>query len=355
MKFREFDKKLINWYKSIYRPLPWRNIREPYKIWLSEIILQQTRVAQGLPYFEKFIDRFPTLQDLAEAEDDEVLRIWQGLGYYSRARNLIKCARMVAYELQGKFPENFDDLLKLPGVGPYTAAAIASFSFKEKVAVVDGNVYRVLSRIFGIKEDISKPSSAKFFKIFSEKLMPIDEPDLYNQAIMEFGATVCLPKKPKCESCIFSEYCYAFEHRNQSSLPVKSKKTKVRSRKFFYVVIHNEEGCLMKKRTAGDIWTELYDFLWIDAEQVNDISFITEDPLIKPLVNEPIEIYHSSPVKHILSHQKLEVSFIHLTKEQLPEDFGYQDQNLKFFSWEEIMELPKPVLIHNYLLKMNFI
>lgn len=350
-----FNKKLINWYKSNYRRLPWRNIRDPYKIWLSEIILQQTRVAQGMPYFEKFVTRYPTLKDLAAANDDEVLRIWQGLGYYSRARNLLKCARMIVYEFEGKFPGSFNQLVKLPGVGPYTAAAIASFSFNEKVAVVDGNVYRVLARVFGIKEDISRSSSAKYFKSFSEKLMPEDEPDVYNQAIMEFGAIVCLPKNPKCSSCIFSGFCHAYENKSQSSLPVKSNKIKVRRRKFSYVLIHNEEGCFMKKRSAGDIWADLYDFLWIDTDQPDDVSNITENPLMKNLANEPVEIYHSPPVKHILSHQKLEVTFILITKKVLPEDFNYQDQNLKFYLWDEVVDLPKPTLINNYLMKMEFI
>lgn len=355
VKFQDFDKKLIHWYKSNYRRLPWRDTKDPYKIWLSEIILQQTRVAQGLPYYEKFIQNFPTIYDLAKAKDDDVLRVWQGLGYYSRARNLLKCARIVAFSMGGKFPESYEELKKLPGIGPYTAAALASFAFHKKVAVVDGNVFRVLSRVFGIKEDISKSATAEYFKDLSEKLMPEFEPDIYNQALMEFGATECLPKYPKCDLCTFSDMCYAFENKCPSMFPIKTSKIKTRNRRFFYVILHNNHGCLMKKRNSGDIWTDLYDFLWIDSQNSHDLTEIIEDKNLQHLVQEPLEIYQTDTVKHFLSHQKLEASFVHISMDLLPKNFNYKDQNMKFYSWDEVIKLPKPVLVNNYLIKMNLI
>lgn len=355
MKFQDFSEKLICWYKGNYRPLPWRDIRDPYKIWLSEIILQQTRVSQGLPYYGKFIKKYPSVYALASADEQEVLRLWQGLGYYSRARNLHKCSRQIVNNYNGRFPDNYSELLKLPGIGKYTAAAIASFSFGEKVAVVDGNVYRVLSRLFGIDKDISGSKAHEYFKDFSEQLIPGDQPDLFNQALMEFGATVCLPGLPDCTSCLFNSLCYAYENKLQLALPVKTKKVKVRKRKFFYVLLYNSNGCLMKKRKLDDIWAGMYDLLWIDTEDLEDFSSLSETEGVNNIVNDAQDIYHSATINHILSHQKLTTSFVNIYLEKLPEALMVKDQQLSFYSWEAINSLPKPVLVNNYLKECCFI
>lgn len=353
MKFQEFSEKLICWYKANYRPLPWRDIQDPYFIWLSEIILQQTRVSQGLPYYLKFIEKYPTVSELAAASDNDVLRLWQGLGYYSRARNLIKCARLIVRDFDGKFPGHYDALLKLPGIGKYTAAAIASFAYQEKVAVVDGNVFRVLSRIFNITQDISDGKALEHFKKFSEKLMPEDSPDLYNQALMELGATVCLPKKPFCESCALNDHCYAFHHKKQQHLPVKTNKIKIKNRQFFYILIYNEKGCLMKKRGKGDIWAGLYDFLWITNEDELEFS---PDLIASPfIIAEASASYFTGTARHILSHQRLNASFVNFQLETMPASIEIQEQDMQFYTWEEVERLPKPVLVDNYLKKMKFI
>ena len=354
MKFTDFSKKLISWYQRNYRTLPWRESSDPYFIWLSEIILQQTRVNQGLPYYEKFVSSFPTINDLAVADENRVLRLWQGLGYYSRARNLLKCARIVVKEHDGLFPNNYTDLLKLPGIGKYTAAAIASIAYKQPVAVVDGNVYRVLSRVFGLDKDISESSALEYFKKLSEELISEEHPDLYNQALMEHGATICLPVNPKCDICIFRNECYAFETKSQERLPVKTKKVKVRERRFFYVLFYNDNGCLMKKRNTKDIWAEMYDLLWIETADFENHLNLSEkiDPNI---LNESREIYFSPVIKHALSHQRLETSFVKVFLDVLPESLTLHDQRLSYFSWSEVTNLPKPVLVNNYLLKQSFI
>ena len=233
----EFSNSLIKWYLQNKRDLPWRNTVNPYPIWLSEIMLQQTRVAQGMPYFMAFMEAFPTVFDLANAEEEQVLKLWQGLGYYSRARNLHATAKYIATELKGDFPPNYNQLLQLKGVGEYTAAAIASFAYNEPVAVVDGNVFRVLSRYFNMDNDISDGKTKKEFQILAQELLPNDKAALFNQAIMEFGALQCVPKNPDCENCIFSNSCAALQHKKVNILPVKSKKTKVTNKFFNYLIL----------------------------------------------------------------------------------------------------------------------
>ena len=221
-----FYNYLIKWYLENKRDLPWRKTTNPYHIWLSEIMLQQTRVAQGMPYFLSFVEAFPTVFDLAKAEEEQVLKLWQGLGYYSRARNLHKTAQYIATELNGVFPDNYKDLLQLKGVGDYTAAAIASFSYNEAVPVVDGNVFRVLSRYFDLDTDIAQAFAKKEFAALAFELMPKDTPATFNQAIMEFGALQCVPKNPDCAVCVFNESCAALQKKKVELLPVKSKKSK---------------------------------------------------------------------------------------------------------------------------------
>jgi A/G-specific adenine glycosylase len=341
---RNFSEKIISWYSENKRSLPWRNTKDPYKIWLSEIILQQTRVAQGLPYYAKFIDQFPTVHSLAKAKEQEVLRLWQGLGYYTRARNLHLCAKEVVEKFQGNFPDNYDDLQKLRGIGSYTAAAIASISFGEPVAVVDGNVFRVLSRVFGIDRDISQPRTKDFFFGLANKLISKDQPDEFNQAIMEFGATHCLPKNPLCEACIFKKKCIAYQRDMQTELPVKSKKQKIRKRYFYYFVFQNGKKIAMRKRVAKDIWRGLFDFYLKETSKPKRIDkLLAENISLKKLDIEKV----SKLYKHVLSHQHLMARFISvgsagLSPALVREGYIYQSVN-------EIKRLPKPVLILQYL------
>ena len=296
--------------------MPWRGERDPYKIWLSEIILQQTRVAQGTSYYLKFLATYPTVQDLAKAKETEVLALWQGLGYYSRARNLHKAAQQVV-TLGGKFPDNYQDLLALAGVGPYSAAAIASFAYGEPVAVLDGNVYRVLSRYFNIDAPINKPVGQKLFRKLAQALVPTGSATGYasaasahNQAIMDFGATVCTPKNPQCSACPFSDSCEALSEGTVSQLPVKEGKIKRRDRYFDYVDIRSATGeILLKERGSGDIWQGLFDFAMLEGAE----GFAERLELEKLLSWLPLKQATFSgtrpPVKHVLSHQDLYVQF----------------------------------------------
>ena len=273
----KFHNTLIKWYLQNKRDLPWRKTTNPYPIWLSEIMLQQTRVAQGTPYFLSFTAAFPTVFDLAKANEEQVLKLWQGLGYYSRARNLHKTAQTVAFEMNGVFPDNYADLLKLKGIGEYTAAAIASFSYNECVPVVDGNVFRVLSRYFDVETDIAQASAKKEFAALAFELMPKDNPAQFNQAIMEFGALQCVPKNPNCTECVFNNSCAALQKKKVDQLPVKSKKTKVRNRYFNYIVaVDDLENTIIQKRTAKGIWHNLYEFPLIETDKVEDFETVAQ-------------------------------------------------------------------------------
>ncbi|NEM99618.1 A/G-specific adenine glycosylase [Pontibacter burrus] len=346
-----FAQTLINWYNRHKRNLPWRATTDPYFIWLSEVILQQTRVNQGLPYYNKFTETYPTVQDLAAAPEDEVLRLWQGLGYYSRARNMHHTARQIVQEYGGNFPDNYSELLKLKGVGNYTAAATAAFAFKEQVAVLDGNVFRVLSRVFGISEDIALPASRKVFQEQANELVPADEPDTYNQAIMEFGAIQCTPVMPDCLFCPLQQQCFAFTHGLVQELPVKSKAKAARPRYFHYLVFSWQGQYYMRKRLEGDIWQGLYDFYLFES---TDKTLATE-ALLEELnaAGIPVAAEQLQPprkeYKHILSHQKITAKFylIHLTEKLKPE--VEQETRLALYTPTEIDEIPKPILINNYL------
>ncbi len=348
---KEFSSAIIAWYLDNKRNLPWRNTKDPYKIWLSEVILQQTRVVQGLPYYTNFIHKFPTVKDLALTDEQEVLRTWQGLGYYSRARNLHKCAKIVHEEMDNQFPSSYQGLLKLPGVGRYTAAAIASFCYREKVAVVDGNVYRVLARVYGIEDDIASNNGQKKFHDLANILISSDQPDLYNQGIMEFGAMHCTPKAPKCEECLFMDTCQAFEKKLQSTLPIKTKKAKTRIRHFNYICIVRKKELLMKKRGPGDIWQGLYDFPLVETSSSIELENLFEEAnwLDKTAISE---IDESIEYTHILSHQKIKAKFftLHINKEI--EQNGQPDMD--YFSLSEVLDLPKPVLISHYLNAVHF-
>ena len=347
-----FVQLLVGWYETHRRDLPWRTTQDPYKIWLSEVILQQTRVAQGLPYYQKFVAQYPTVGDLAQATEEEVMRLWQGLGYYTRARNMHACARMVATQLEGKFPNSYQDLLQLKGVGQYTAAAIASIAFKEPVPVVDGNVFRVLARVFGVEADIASTQGMKTFADLARSLVPQANADVYNQAIMEFGALHCTPAKPQCLSCIFKDYCVAFHTARQHVLPIKSKKIKIKQRFFHYFVLEHDNKLYMKRRAQTDIWAGLYDFYLVEAAQLQEACQL-EDALIAVLGRYGVLAQQRTMVyKHVLTHQRLYIQFFHVQAtdqlmgavEPLLEQAG-----MSAFTLEATRALPKPILINNFL------
>lgn len=347
MEKDDFSKLLISWYKTNKRDLPWREGRNPYRIWLSEVLLQQTRVAQGLPYYLRFLEAFPDIKALAMAPENEILRLWQGLGYYSRARNLHLTAKMVVMEYKAEMPDSYAELLKLKGVGKYTAAAIASFAYQERVAVVDGNVYRVLSRVFGIKNDISSPEGQKIFQLAANKLLPVKNSDTHNQAIMEFGALNCKPKKPFCTTCPMAYMCYAFVENTQDSLPVKLKKTKKTNRYFHYLVVKTSNRYLMKARAGKDIWQGLYEFPMVEDNGLLEVGKVLKNKFGK-LAKTAIIKSESHEFKHILSHQNLFVKFWVLESKEIAERL-VNSEDFKFFSVKSIHELPKPVLINKFL------
>ena len=340
----QFSNSLIKWYLQNKRDLPWRNTTNPYLIWLSEIMLQQTRVAQGLPYFNAFTEAFPTNFDLSNAEEEQVLKLWQGLGYYSRARNLHATAKFIATELNGVFPENYENLLKLKGVGEYTAAAIASFSYNEPVAVVDGNVFRVLSRYFNIDSDISEGKTKKEFQNIAQEVLPTDKPALFNQAIMEFGAMQCVPKNPNCNSCILNSSCAALQHKKVLELPVKTKKTKVTNRYLNYLILKDiDSNYIVQKREGKGIWENLYEFPMIETEDlVSEHDFMNQLAFVDFFNKKPNEIFilNQKIILHKLSHQNLHIRFFQLNfNEKLPDS--------KTFA--EIEKLPFPIVIHNFM------
>jgi A/G-specific adenine glycosylase len=340
----EFPNAIIKWYLQNKRDLPWRHTQNPYFIWLSEIMLQQTRVAQGLPYFNAFTAAFPTVFDLANAKEEQVLKLWQGLGYYSRARNLHATAKSITFDNNGNFPSKYAELLKLKGVGEYTAAAIASFAYDEPVAVVDGNVFRVLSRYFNIELDISEGKTKKEFQKLAQEVLPIDKAALFNQAIMEFGALQCVPKNPNCEACILSNSCAALQHKKVALLPVKSKKTKVTPKYFNYLIIQDqEEKFVVQKREGKGIWENLYEFTLIETDELTDeISFIDQLKTTQFFGQKPIDIcvLSTEVVQHKLSHQHLYIRFY---------GFKLDQKILGAKSRDEIQKLPFPVVIHNFI------
>jgi A/G-specific adenine glycosylase len=350
-----FAAHIIGWYQANKRDLPWRNTQDPYQIWLSEIILQQTRVRQGLPYFIRFLEVFPDVFTLASASESDVLRLWQGLGYYSRARNLHACAQEIVHKYGGRFPGGYADLIKLKGVGAYTAAAIASFAYNEDVAVVDGNVFRVLARVFGVQEDILSPAGQKKFRALAAELLPGGHAGEYNQAIMEFGALQCTPHTPACLLCPISHMCYAFQHSKQKSLPVKIKKLKVKKRFFSYIVIRQGERVYMKMRGKKDIWQGLYDFYLLENSRDSEDILQLEDELVNQLMAlEPV--IEVSPLrKHQLTHQQLWVRFFAIiVRDGSLADSLLSSYQLQAFTPEEIRGLPKPILIDNYLSEVIF-
>lgn len=338
-----FSNEIINWYYNHKRDLPWRETVDPYKIWLSEVILQQTRVAQGLDYYYTFSENFPTVQALALAEEDEVLRLWQGLGYYSRARNLHKAAKIVVNQFNGVFPSNYSSLLTLPGIGEYTAAAVASFSANEVHAVLDGNVFRVLARFFGIKEPINSSEGKKVFSKLAKELIDPSNPATYNQAIMEFGALQCKPKSPNCAVCPISSSCYSFIHQEVELLPVKLKKAKSRNRYFNYFIIKEGESILMNKRGKGDIWQHLHDFPLIESnKELGPEELIVHHDVVNAFGTDLTIKFISKPYKHVLSHQNIYARFFEISQTTL--DLN-ENTAWNYVLIKDLDKLAKPKLI----------
>lgn len=311
-----FSQNILTWYAHNKRTMPWRSTRDPYKIWLSEIILQQTRVAQGTPYYIKFVENFPTVYDLANASEEQVLKLWQGLGYYSRARNLHTTAKMVVENYGGKFPDTYKELLKLKGVGDYTASAISSICFDEPQPVVDGNVYRVLARYFGVETPINSTEGIKYFKDLARKVMDSKNIRDYNQGIMEFGAIQCAPKKPNCLDCPFNDSCVALQKNTTDILPVKLKKTKIRNRYFNYLVpiievSDQQQQTLLKQRTAKGIWQNLWEFPLLESEKEIGLEEVKQGISEVLDLNDSLEIieHNEKLIVHKLSHQHLHTRF----------------------------------------------
>jgi A/G-specific adenine glycosylase len=339
--------KLIKWYLNNHRNLPWRETRDPYKIWLSEIILQQTRIEQGLDYYLKFVHTYPNVGRLADASEDEVLKLWQGLGYYSRARNLHATAKHIAYQLNGEFPSTYSEIIKLKGVGPYTAAAISSFAFDEPQAVVDGNVIRVLSRIYDETTPANTSAGKRVFQELANGNLYRPDPGIYNQAIMELGSQICKPTSPKCTECPWNDLCMARKKKNWNERPVKLKSKPPKKRIIDYVVLETDDSLIFRKRTGNDIWKGLHDFDSIENVDEPTAEYLKSEILKK---HPQISISRQSlaperEYSHILSHQKIEARFWRW------ETNGEINQNsiyLKVLK-EDIDNVAVPRLVHKYL------
>lgn len=340
--------KLIDWYRENGRDLPWRTTNNPYIIWLSEIILQQTRVEQGTPYFYRFVESFPTVSSFAEAQEEEILRLWQGLGYYSRARNMHKAAKLVMELFDGVFPTGYEDVLKLPGVGEYTAAAVSSFSVNEDRAVLDGNVFRVLSRYYGIHDPINTGQGKKIFQAVAQDVLPLNQAAIYNQAIMDFGATVCKPKGAVCEHCVLQMECFASRENSVSLLPVKIKSKASRNRYFHYFVIQEGDSILMNKRGESDVWANLYEFPLIETstdiklEELLELSEYQE--YFAHVTLEP----YGDAIKQVLSHQNIYAKFYRIAESHL---IMKKKDGWDYHLLEKLDKLAKHKLIFSFINK----
>ena len=347
---KKFSSILLKWNKEKNRrQMPWKGEKDPYKIWLSEIILQQTRVEQGLAYYNAFIKTFPTVQQLAKAPDEKVFKLWEGLGYYSPCRNLLHAARYMANELNGKFPGTYESIQSLKGVGPYTAAAISSFAFNLPYAVVDGNVFRVLSRIFGITIATDSTEGKKLFSQLAQNLLDKKQPGIYNQAIMDFGAVICKPQSPLCEECYFKKDCVAFLTGRINELPVKEKKIKIRKRWFYYVVFEYGNEVLVSQRTQKDIWQGLYEFPLIELPAEAD-----EEEIVQAIKNKKWttikkkQIGFSPSFSQQLSHQLISGRFITVQLDKKIDTVN----NLQWVRVKQLKTLAFPKFMYNQLNKI---
>jgi A/G-specific adenine glycosylase len=324
-KPQEFSRILQKWNREKNtRQMPWKGEKDPYKIWLSEIILQQTRVEQGLNYYNNFIKTFPDVHKLAKAPEEKIFKLWEGLGYYTRCRNLIASAIYISKELKGKFPNTYEEIKALKGVGPYTAAAISSFAFNLPHAVVDGNVFRVLARIFGISTPIDSTEGRRKFTELANKLLDKKQPGFYNQAIMDFGAVICKPA-PVCSQCVFKTTCYAFLNNKINELPVKEKKLTIKKRWFYYLVLEHEGKTAIRQRTGKDIWQQLYEFPMMEMDKEQDLNTILLQAEKKGLLQKKNYdlISVSSPYKQQLSHQLIAGQFIKINLKKIPGSKNY--------------------------------
>ena len=345
---KKFTRSLLLWNtKSNTRQMPWKGIDDPYKIWLSEIMLQQTRVEQGTNYYNRFIDKFPTVDKLALAADDEVFKMWEGLGYYSRCKNLMATAKKIVFEYEGIFPKTYEDILKLKGIGPYTAAAIASFAFKLPFAVVDGNVTRVISRYFGIEKPIDSSEGKKYYAELAQSLLYKENPAIYNQAIMDFGATICKPHQPLCIQCPLQKNCIAFAKGLTKILPIKEKKLIKRTRYFYYIIVEQLGKIFVRKRTEKDIWENLWEFLLIETnEKLDAETFIKTNQFTALFEVSNIEIKVSDFYKQQLTHQTIEGLFLLVTAIE-----SFKIENYSAIKKSDIKNLAFPKFITAFLEK----
>ncbi len=343
-----FSELLLEWHAGNDRDLPWKASGDPYKIWISEIILQQTRVAQGIPYYNKFVTMFPTVDHLASASEDAVLKAWEGLGYYTRARNMHAAAQKIVAGNNGLFPDSYKTILELPGVGAYTAAAIASFAFNLPNAVVDGNVYRVLSRLFGVGAAIDSTEGRRVFSDLAHDLLDKKNPAAYNQALMNFGSLVCTPAIPCCAECIFKNSCFAYNHDLISAFPRKLKRIAVSERWFNFLVIETEEKFIIEKRNGKDIWKGLFQFPLIETTRNISSGKVLKMPVTRQFFgDDEIEINEiTSSVKHRLTHQQITARFIRITHSL--KDLRLAPGHL-IVKKNELKKFPFPKLITNYL------
>lgn len=342
-----FSQKILLWYANNKRNLPWRNTRDPYKIWLSEIMLQQTRVVQGTPYYHAFVKNFPKVDDLANASEEKVLKLWQGLGYYSRARNLHATAKTISQEQNGQFPKTYKELIKLKGVGDYTASAIASFCFDEPEPVLDGNVFRVLARYYGVEIPINSPKGGKYFKELATEIMNVENIRDYNQGIMEFGSIQCAPRNPDCTNCPLNDGCIALKERKVDQLPVKLKKIKIKNRYFNYLVpiaigMDGQHTTELRKRLGKGIWQNLFEFPLLETNSEIDIKEVKKEmTTVIDIIGMPdVYLYNDKPIVHKLSHQHLHTKFWIVKTE---------GEDKKGITFSELEKYPVPVLIADFI------
>ena len=336
----------MSWYYQNKRNLPWRKTKNPYYIWISEIILQQTTIKQGIPYYEKFISNYPNLKSLAETKEENVLKLWQGLGYYGRARNLHFTSKLILKKHKGVFPSSYNELIKLKGIGDYTASAIGSIAFKLPLATIDGNVYRFFSRLFGIIKSIDESKSLKFFKQKSYEFMDKKNPGDFNEALMEYGSRVCRPRNPNCKRCLFINNCCAYNKNKIYDFPVRKKNNKKKIKRFFnFLIIKKEnEEIIIEKRIKNDIWKNLYQFpLFETKKEINSIKKVEKIAIKYNKLGEiKIKKWNLKPIKSILSHQELLITFWLI---------NFDKRVLKKSNYHKLKKYPIPVVLDNFINK----
>jgi A/G-specific adenine glycosylase len=347
-----FTRQLMEWHLNHNsRQMPWKGIKDPYKIWLSEIILQQTRVEQGWAYYEKFIKAYPKVEDLAKAKDGDVFKLWEGLGYYNRCKNLLVTAKTIVATYKGKFPDSYEALLTLKGIGPYTAAAIASFAFQLPYAVVDGNVYRVFSRYFGIQIPIDSTEGKQYFQQLAQRSLYKQDPSAFNQAMMDFGATVCKPLAPECIKCPLHMNCKAFKDVMVHQLPVKEKRLSKKKRNFNYFIFEHKKKFLVQKRIRKDIWENLYEFYLLESDE----SIHWDQTIILDFLSHQLGIHNaiilnlSEIFTQQLTHQQIKARFIHIELIEMPAGF----EKLGWYTKQKMAAFPFPKIINEWLLTID--